>query len=571
MCTGAIVNVDVKTLSSFLSFSLCAQRREFSGEGMAAAVEAKTVEVELSGKAQTNQAEHARRDLHVPSFWIELVGEEAIQNLGIWNAVDDDGERIVDFDDIDAEEMDSRYDLTERRLRQFFDRFDSNSDSLISSKEFRRGLAKFGFQMLGNDIDTLISVIETRHSTEDGQFSNRGEEEITPELFAIALRQLRLAELCIIDKISREQEAKAEESLRRQQLYDPLYRKLFICDYSTNVVRLHLTHDGEAEDRVHVNMENDERIAAFTGFPVPRERVFLNDFLFSPLTSESSLGISPLTVSKTHDSTEKSIEGRSLSSSATRRWIHLPHFGKSILLRLAARYSLHPLALQTVLEMRREASKMERYGRQYCISINVLQLDVSVSKESEKVEEGKESERDRVTSARHRGGEIQSALERAMGAEDEIPPEVRVHCSFATIILGPGEEADWMIDGGRIPGQDARGTANRQSKPKAFTWAITFETHQKTVKELAQYKKKQNIGRKKKQASVRARSRKDQAHKLLSQSSAFNTPLHRDTKGLNMFAELEEDLMRDSSKLRDYNMDFFACEASFCCVQVVSE
>ena len=182
---------------------------------MAAALEAKTVEVELSGKAQTNHAQHARSDkLHVPSFWIDLVGEEAIQNLSVWNAVDNDGERVIDFDDIDAEEMDSRYDLTERRLRQFFDRFDSNSDALISSDEFRAGLVKFGFLLSRKDVDKLISIIETKHSTKDGQFSNRGKDEITPELFATALRQLRLAELCIIDKISREQEAKAKRPTR---------------------------------------------------------------------------------------------------------------------------------------------------------------------------------------------------------------------------------------------------------------------------------------------------------------------------------------------------------------------
>ena len=324
-----------------------------------------------------------------------------------------------------------------------------------------------------------------------------------------ALRQLRLAELCIIDKLSRLQEANANESLRRSRLYDPLYRKLFICDYSTNVVRLSLTHDGAAEELAKIDIEGDERVSAFTGFPVPRKRVYLDDFLFSALSSEGPDGITPLPTLQATATTDKDTdkdkdkrgELRQISNSVmnvnpTRRWIHLPHFGKSILLRLAARYSLHPLALQTVLEMRREASKIERYGRQYCISINVLQLDVSVSKENEdgaNVEE--RDRRDKIAAAStHRGGVIQNALERAMGAEDEIPPEVRVHCSFTTIILGPGDEKDWMlnrgehqdigrmVDGGRSPGLGAPSSSmTTTTTARDFTWAITFETHQKTV------------------------------------------------------------------------------------------
>ena len=117
-----------------------------------------------------------------------------------------------------AEEMDSRYDLSARRLRQLFDQFDSNSDGLISCEELRKGLERFGFEIDTKDVEKLIAVIESKHSTRKGQFENRETDEVTPELFAVALRQLRLAELCIIDKVSKEQEMLLGESVRREFL-----------------------------------------------------------------------------------------------------------------------------------------------------------------------------------------------------------------------------------------------------------------------------------------------------------------------------------------------------------------
>ena len=109
-------------------------------------------------------------------FWISIVQQKGVSELGHQT-------------DINQQFIDSRIDLTPRRILQIYNRFDADQDGGVSVAEFRLGLQHQGFKMSNDSIDRVIIRLKGEIQIDEDDV------EVHISEFSLALQQLKLAEL----------------------------------------------------------------------------------------------------------------------------------------------------------------------------------------------------------------------------------------------------------------------------------------------------------------------------------------------------------------------------------------
>eukprot|EP01060_Flectonema_neradi_P013906 TRINITY_DN20623_c0_g1_i1.p1 TRINITY_DN20623_c0_g1~~TRINITY_DN20623_c0_g1_i1.p1 ORF type:complete len:782 (+),score=113.64 TRINITY_DN20623_c0_g1_i1:167-2512(+) len=109
-------------------------------------------------------------------FWISIVQQKGVSEMS-------------HEAEIDQQFIDSRIDLTPRRIFQIYNRFDADQDGGVSVAEFRLGLQQQGFKLSNTSIDKVIERLKGEIETEE-KFA-----EVHISEFSLALQQLKLAEL----------------------------------------------------------------------------------------------------------------------------------------------------------------------------------------------------------------------------------------------------------------------------------------------------------------------------------------------------------------------------------------
>eukprot|EP00746_Dinoflagellata_sp_MGD_P024607 gnl/MRDRNA2_/MRDRNA2_157804_c0_seq1.p1 gnl/MRDRNA2_/MRDRNA2_157804_c0~~gnl/MRDRNA2_/MRDRNA2_157804_c0_seq1.p1 ORF type:complete len:588 (-),score=103.41 gnl/MRDRNA2_/MRDRNA2_157804_c0_seq1:155-1918(-) len=280
-------------------------------------------------------------------FWIELLEHrEAYHGFDI--------RTINHVDEITQRDIDAQYDLTRRRIGQILRKFDTNGDEFISTEEFKKGLNAQGFVLKEAALSRLTIAMDIE---KQGQMSE--------QKFAVVLQRLKLAEL-FTEKVQKlERQMAAEHRSKR---------------------------NGSTQ-----NQSLDDKVSPTAN---PEHSSFLNLTKYSIDTVESR-PIEHIDDLKRWFFSSRQSQGSDPNSV---HWVHMDGLDKIMLMRLAVKYRLHPIAVEDALEMCKQPAKVDRYNDQFFCAINALQLD---ERTKSKIE-----------------------------LESPEPPRVRIHCSYICMFVG---------------------------------------------------------------------------------------------------------------------------------------
>lgn len=198
----------------------------------------------------------------------------------------------------DQEEIDSKFDLTERRINQIYQRFFPG----VSNEEgLQQALAFQEIHLSDKDIKKLLTVSSEGSKRHGGDFNC--------EDFTFLFIRLKMSQLLALSK----------------RLQPGKYMKVNMIEYPD--------------------------------FPEYRRRSLggeryrpLEEWIFREHTDKNKM-----------------------------RWVHAEGFSLPTVLILAAKYQLHPVAVEDAIEMHRQPAKIDRYGNHVFCALNVLQLHVHSS------------------------------------------------------------------------------------------------------------------------------------------------------------------------------------------------
>jgi len=212
------------------------------------------------------------------------------------------------------------------RVSRAFDRFDTDGDGYITRSELRAALEFLGFKMDQDCGDKIFEHMSAHLKVGDRPMRGRDAEDdptevsLTPKVFQLMLKRLRLAEL-----------------------FTPT-AGVFKWDEHETLSQCTITvADYDAENcAVHEPLAEDDGLSFFFGcrkaFPAPKKS-------FSAAVDQPPI-----------------------------RWVHLnavKGLDRLTLLRLAVKYGVHPLAIDDVLDSK-TSTKVDRYGNDYVVSLDLL-------------------------------------------------------------------------------------------------------------------------------------------------------------------------------------------------------
>eukprot|EP00746_Dinoflagellata_sp_MGD_P163360 gnl/MRDRNA2_/MRDRNA2_91342_c0_seq1.p1 gnl/MRDRNA2_/MRDRNA2_91342_c0~~gnl/MRDRNA2_/MRDRNA2_91342_c0_seq1.p1 ORF type:complete len:592 (+),score=106.78 gnl/MRDRNA2_/MRDRNA2_91342_c0_seq1:55-1776(+) len=281
-------------------------------------------------------------------FWDDIVAHR--QPVGGFNIAE-----VTDLNEIRQIDIDAQYDVTQRRAEQIFKRFQrlEDGDEYISVEAIESGLKSQGFILSASSLARLQSAMDVEKTG-----------LISIQKAGAALQRLKLAELFSTKVLALERKVASTQKLHIQALpngtipatcsskvanYDPpLHSSILSCtDY---------------------NLDSLDSL-----WPIEDLKQWF--FARRPVKEKHSKQV---------------------------RWVHMQGLDKIMLLRLAVKYRLHPLAIEDALEMCHQPAKVDKYAHHFFCAINALQLD------------------------EHTKSKIEN---------DDEPPKVRIHCSYICMFV----------------------------------------------------------------------------------------------------------------------------------------
>jgi len=251
-------------------------------------------------------------------FWVDVLGSLKRQASGRSQA-----EGPTTLTELQTE------DITAGRVQELFLAWDTDCDGTVSRSELCEGLRSIGVHI---DEEACLSIM--RHVARRGGRRD-AIEGINIDEFDLILTRLRLAWLF----------APTTDSC----CADRLPSALTICDYDAKAMRTDVLDTGTGDFQ-----SSDMRRFFFE----PRERLHSSAIGGWPNHAPTSL--------------------RSLSApfSTTVRWVHVDAsqgLDELTLRRLAAKYRLHPLAVEDVMD-KGTPTKIDRFASHYFISVDIMSL-----------------------------------------------------------------------------------------------------------------------------------------------------------------------------------------------------
>lgn len=265
-------------------------------------------------------------------FWDSLIAKrEHTDHFNI--------QEIEHVGDITQRDIDAQYDLTNRRVEQIFKRFDRNQDNQISPDEIKQGLQAQGFPLDPEALSRLTIAMDVE---------KKGMMSI--QKFAVVLQRLKLAELFSPSVLRLEQKMAAEMRYAILPMRNGNTPNPVLCEGNIKVCP-------NTEGPNHCSLLNVTDYSMEGAAPPEWPVTDLKGFFFG----------------------KRQAQGRHPDGV---RWVHTQGLDKIMLLRLAVKYRLHPLAVEDALEMCHQPAKVDRYGNQFFCAINALQLDERTKKKN---------------------------------------------------------------------------------------------------------------------------------------------------------------------------------------------